>query len=94
MAFKNKGGGIEGLYSYDECDTAEKFLDVACVIQTAQIEPSATRLLNIQCAVAGYGIARPDSTEGFDKVFGKELKILMEAKPRKSNAEVTVTAYR
>lgn len=53
--FRDKDGNEKGIYPYDECDTAQKLCDVACVAQIAQIEPPATRLLKISFDGGGEG---------------------------------------
>lgn len=94
VVFKNGSGDIEGSYPYDECDTAEKLFDVACVTRIAQIEPPATRLLKVEFDGGSYGCIRPDSANDFEKIFMGELKKLTDARSSKGEMKVTISAYR
>lgn len=45
VSFQDSSGEVRGTYPYDECDTAQKLFDVACVAQIAQIEPPSNTTL-------------------------------------------------
>lgn len=90
--FKDSLGNVCGDYDYGECDTAQKLFDVACVAGIAQIEPPATRLLNVQFDRGGEGRIRPDNDGDFERVFIGELtKLVGEGKNRE--LQVTISPY-
>ena len=59
--FRDRDGNDREAYPYDECDTAQRLFDVACVAQIAQIQPPATWLLKISFDGGGEGRLRPDN---------------------------------
>ncbi|KAK5954216.1 hypothetical protein OHC33_004789 [Knufia fluminis] len=91
VVFQDSSGEVRGTYPYDECDTAQKLFDVACVAQIAQIEPPATRLLKIQFDGGGEGRIRPDNEQDFENVFEAELKKLIDGDKGRKEFRVTVT---
>lgn len=94
VVLKDSSGTIQGSYPYDECNTAEKLFDVACVSRIALIEPPSTRLLKVEFEGGVDGCIRPDNVGDYDKVFKAELKRLMDAVPSTTELKVTVRPYR
>lgn len=91
--FKDKVGVVKGVYTFDECDTAQKLFDVACVAQIAQVEPPATRLLKIDFEGGGEGRVRPDNDKDYDHLFQTELKRLADNVRRVAAVKVIISPY-
>lgn len=94
VIFKDSSGTIQGSYPYNECNTAEKLFDVACVSRIAQIEPPATRLLKVEFEGGGDGCIRPDNVSDYKNVFKAGLERLTDAVPSSTELKVTVRPYR
>lgn len=93
VSFQDSSGEVRGTFTYEECDTAQKLFDVACVAQIAQIEPPATRLLKIKFSGGGEGRLRPDNEQDFQIVFEAELKKLVTGALGGSEFHVTISPY-
>ena len=93
VSFQDSSGEVRGTYPYDECNTAQKLFDVACVAQIAQIEPPATRLLKVKFDRGGEGRIRPDNEQDFRNVFEAELKKLVPGALGGSEFKVTISPY-
>lgn len=93
VSFQDSSGELRGTYPYDECNTAQKLFDVACVAQIAQIEPPATRLLKVKFDEGGEGRIRPDNEQDFRNVFEAELKKLVTGALGGGEFKVTISPY-
>ena len=93
VSFQDSSGEVRGTYPYDECDTAQKLFDVACVAQIAQIEHPATRLLKVQFDGGGEGRIRPDNEQDFQNIFEAELKKLVNGAGGELEYRVTISPY-
>lgn len=92
--FEDKSGKVRGIFPYEECNTAQKLFDVACVTDIAQIEPPATRLLKIQLDSGGISRRiRPDNENDFKNVFQTELREHIDNVRNVSAVRVIVSPY-
>lgn len=92
--FEDRLGKVRGVFPYEECDTAQKLFEVACVTEIAQIEPPATRLLKVQFDSGGVSRRiRPDNNNDFDNVFQAELKEHIDSIRNVSAFRVVISPY-
>lgn len=91
--FQDKAGTDQEAYPYDECDTAQKLFDVACVDKIAHIEPPPTRLLKISFDGGGEGRLRPDNQNDFTNIFEAELNKLISKGSGASVWTVAISPY-
>ncbi|KAK5106565.1 hypothetical protein LTS08_000685 [Lithohypha guttulata] len=91
--FQDRSGQICGSYPYEECDTAQKLFDVACVAQIAQIEPPATRLLKVRFEGGAEGRMRPDNQKDYESVFEAEFNKLLQGRGSRGGFKAFISPY-